>query len=223
MRATHRNRLAAGIGSIVLIAALTACTSAASVPTTTEAEEPYSVRQSAEQFAGYEGDYDSISSPELAKLSILVATGTVERVQEGRIQIIPESPQEAGISTIVLVLRDVKAVQGNLEEGGDGFIYIELPNPGQREPEAYAEGLRTGARVVSYLYPASDGAPQKDVDTGIADPRAGRPDGQPLYIPSSPQALILQYQGEAVVWPFTGEIRDGRLEDTVPGGSLWAP
>jgi hypothetical protein len=101
-----------------------------------------------------------------------------------------------------------------VDAGSDGFVYVELPNPGGWDAEAYEDGLRAGSAVVAYLVPASDGAPAEGVDSAIEDPTAGRPSGQVLYLPAGPQALILQFENEAVVWPLIGEQREGRLEDT---------
>ncbi|MET4637703.1 hypothetical protein ABIE24_000923 [Mycetocola sp. 2940] len=225
MSAATRMRLAAIVGSIILMTITSACAhDTATTLLDDAAGPPYSVRDSVDQFGGLEFDYDPFRSPAaLAEKSSLVVTGTIDRVQEGRVQIVPKNENAAGVSTIVLVLRDAKEVLGSVDDGNDGFVYIELPNPGQQEPGAYSDGLRTGSDVVAYLLPASDGAPAEGVDIAIADPVAGRPDGQALYVPTAPQALILQHQDEAVVWPLIGEKRDGRIEDTLPGGKLIAP
>ncbi|MBG6059409.1 hypothetical protein RCH16_002632 [Cryobacterium sp. MP_M5] len=217
MRTMKRAKLAALAGSIVFATTISACAS-------DEASRPHSAQQSVEQFAGIVFDYDPLASPAaLAEQSRLVVTGTIDRVQEGRVEIVPKNENIPGISTIVLVLRDPKAVVGSVDERTDGLVYVELPNPGGHDPDAYQDGLREGSSVVAYLVPASDGVPVEGVDTAIADPKAGRPAGQALYLPAGPQALILQYENEAVVWPLIGEARDGRLEDTLPGGKLIAP
>lgn len=217
MRTANQSQLAAIVGSVLLVTTLSACSNE-------EAPASYSAQQSVEQFAGIDYDYDPLASPAaLAEQSQLVVTGTIDRVQEGRVEIVPENDTIPGISTIVLVLRDPKAVMGSVNEVTDGFVYIELPNPGGQQTDAYQKGLRAGSRVVAYLGPASDGAPVEGVDTAIAEPEAGRPAGQALYIPAGPQALILQYENSAVVWPLIGEERDGSLEDTLPGGKLIAP
>ncbi|MBX0302026.1 hypothetical protein K2F54_18880 [Cryobacterium sp. 1639] len=200
-----------------------ATTPSATVDASDEASRPYSAQQSVEQFAGLDFDYDPLTSPAaLAERSRLVVAGTIDRVQEGRVEIVPGNENIPGISTIVLVLRDAKAVVGSVDEGSDGLVYVELQNPGQQDPDAYQDGLREGSRVVAYLLPAFDGALVEGTDIAIAEPKAGRPVGQALYMPTGPQALILQYEDEAVVWPLIGEKRDGSLEDTLPGGELIA-
>lgn len=226
MRTAKRSTLTALVGSMILATTISACaadTTTRIPEATAEAQSTYSAQQSVEQFRGIEFDYDPAPSPSaLADQSGLVVTGTIERVQEGRVEIVPKSPKEPGISTIVLVVRESKAVLGSLPEGNDGLVYVELPNPGQQEAEAYEGGLRAGSRVVVYLVPAGDGKPREDVDVAIADPDAGRPAGQALFITSGPQGLILQYENAPVVWPLIGEQRDGSLEDTLPGGELIA-
>ncbi|MGV8883828.1 MAG: hypothetical protein ACOH19_16900 [Rhodoglobus sp.] len=230
MRPTPYRRLAAVLGSVALVVAMSACASDVSPspprppsPPSGAVAEPCSLQDSLELLA-FEADYDSIASPAaLAEKSLLVVTGTIERVQEGRLEIVPKNDEEPGVSTIVLVLRDVTAVQGSLEGGNDGFVYIELENPGQLEPQAYVGGLCTGSTVVAYLGVAPLGEPEKGIDRAIAEPLAGRPDGQALYRTIGHQALILQHPGEPVVWPLTGEQRDGTIEDTLPDGTLIAP
>ena len=216
MRTVKRTTIAALAGSLVFATAFSACAN-------NEATRPYSAQQSVEQFAGINFDYDPVDSPAaLAEQSRLVVTGTIERVQEGRVELVPRNENVPGISTIVLVLNDPKVVEGGLDDGSDGLVYVELQNPGQQEPGAYQDGLRAGSSVVAYLVPSWDGVQVEGTDIAIADPMAGRPAGQALYLPAGPQALILQYENEAVVWPLLGEERDGELEDTLPGGTLIA-
>ncbi|CAN5325798.1 hypothetical protein BH09ACT5_BH09ACT5_08340 [soil metagenome] len=216
MRTSQQSKLIAIVGSAIVAVSLCACS-------TERAPAPYSAQDTVEEFAGIDFDYDPLNSPAaLAEESTLVVTGTIDRVQEGRVQIYPKNEKLPGASTIVLVLRDVTAVQGSLAERSDGFVYIELPNPGGRKPDAYQDGLRAGANVVAYLVPGFEGAPTKGVDVAVANPKAGRPQGQALYLPAGPQALALQYENEAVVWPLIGEELHGALADTLPGGKLIA-
>jgi hypothetical protein len=212
--------------SVVTAAALSSCANGeAALPPSTEAiGAPYSVQDSVELFAGIDLDYDPLPSPTaLAGRSDVVVTGTIERVQEGRDEISPANENVVPYRTIVLVLRDANAVVGSLEPATDGFVYIELPNPGQREPSAYQDGLFAGSSVVAYLVPAFDGELAEGSDVGIANAGAGRPAGQALYQPSGPQGLILQHDADPVVWPLIGEVRDGILEEALPSGELIAP
>jgi hypothetical protein len=225
MRSDKRSTMGVVTIAIILAMALSGCARDETVaPTVTAAAlEPYAAEETANEFSGIAYDYDPVESPAaLADLSSLIVTGTIDRVQEGRVRTFPASEDLAGISTIVLVLRDVKVERGQLEEGNDGFVYVELPNPGGQKPEAYQDGLRADSSVVAYLLPAPDGAPIEGVDSVIADSKAGRPDGQALYQTANPQAFILQYNDDAVVWPLIGEQKEGHIEDALPAGKLTA-
>ena len=224
MRSRGRSTLAALVTSVVLVTAISSCAPVEPV----EPVEPvttYSARDCVDLLGVVTYDYDPVPSPSaLAEQSRLVVTGMVDRVQEGRVEIVPGNENAPVGSTMVLVLRDPEAVLGDFSEGSDGFVYVELPAPpALQDADAYQDGPCTGASVVAYLTPASDGAPVEGVDIAIEDPQAGRPAGQALYIPAGPQALILQYDDEAVVWPLTGEKREGSLADTLPDGTLIAP
>ena len=225
MRTATRSTLATLMLSLAIATTLSACASETPAVQDSRDEDAasYSVQDSVEQFTGIDFDYNPVPSPAaLAERSDLVVTGTIERVQEGRDEIIPANEKAPPYQTIVLVLRDVQAIQGSFEQDNDGYVYIELPNPGQREPSAYEDGLFPGSNVVAYLMPAFDGVLVEGSDVAMADPEAGRPLGQALYQPTGPQALILQHGTDAVVWPLIGEKRDGSLEDALPGGELIA-
>ena len=74
-----RAKLATIAGFIVCATTISACAS-------DEATRTYSARQGVEQFAGIDFDYDPVVSPAaLAPRSSLVVTGTIDRVQEGRV------------------------------------------------------------------------------------------------------------------------------------------
>jgi len=212
--------LVALVASGVLVTTISACVPVEPVePVTT-----YSAQDCADLLGVATYDYDPMPSPSaLAELSQLVVTATIDRVQEGRVQIVPGSESAPVGSTMVLVLRDPRAVLGDLSEDSDGFVYVELTAPPMIEADAYQDSPCTGASIVAYLGPAADGAPVEGVDTAVAEPSAGRPAGQALYIPVGPQALILEYDSETVVWPLTGEKREGSLADTLPDGTLIAP
>jgi len=212
--------LAALATSVVLATTISACVPVEPVePVTT-----YSAQGCVDLLGVGTYDYNPVSSPSaLAEQSQLVVTGTIDRVQEGRVQIVPGSESAPVGSTMVLVLRDPQAVLGSFSEDSDGFIYVELTAPPIREADAYQDSPCIGGSIVAYLAPAADGAPVEGVDTAVAEPSAGRPVGQALYIPAGPQALILQYDSEAVVWPLIGEQREGKLVDTLPDGTLIAP
>lgn len=174
-------------------------------------------------FNGLSYDYDPVDSPdELAKSSELIISGTVTGVREGRTTYAPKNDKYRGPTSIVLTVNGAQAVQGKLPSGSDGNIYIELLNPGRKAPAAYDKAFPSGSSVVAYLDPAGDGEPREGVDVAINDPRAGRPDGQALYLPASPQGLSLQVGDHDVVWPLIGVTKPGKGSDALPGGHLIA-
>ena len=224
MRAHRGNRVVSLLGAVAVVATLSGCASSGTTEPAATDVTPCSAPDIRELSSGIVYDYEPMPSPAaLAELSELVVSATIDRVQEGRVQIVPANDSVPGVPTIVLVLRDATVAQGSLAEGNDGFVYIELPGPVERDPDADAHSPLAGCQVVAYLGPSSDGAPREDIDIAIAEPLAGRPAGQALYIPSGPQSLILQYEDDRVMWPLIGETREGVLEDTLPTGNLIAP
>ena len=97
-----------------------------------------------------------------------------------------------GPTSIVLVITDVTPVSGQQQEDNDGNAYVELQATKQPDPARYSRALPAGARVVAYLVPAADGAPDARTDGSLANPAAGRPAGQALYLPAGPQGLAIQ-------------------------------
>ena len=175
-----------------------------------------------EPFQGPVYDYDPSRSPdELARKSGLIVSGAISAVREGRTTVYPaNSAGIEGPTSIVLVISDVTAARGQQQSGNDGNVYLELPGARHADPASYSLALPAGARVVAYLVPASDGGPDARTDVEIADPAAGRPAGQALYLPTGPQGLAIQAAEGTVVWPLIGAQAPGCLADTLPGGHL---
>jgi hypothetical protein len=167
-------------------------------------------------------DYDPSRSPEeLAQLSELVVSGTISAVREGRTMVYPANSAGAqGPTTIVLAITGVTAISGRQQEGHDGNVYLELQASRHPGPVDYSRALPAGARVVAYLVPASDGAPVGRTDVAVANPAAGRPAGQALYLPAGPQGLAIQVAEDNVVWPLIGAQAPGCIADALPGGHL---
>lgn len=190
-----------------------------------EAREAYSEEDTLSAFGGNGpiGDYDPFQSPaELAKVSELVISGTVAGIREGRTLYYPENDQVEGNTSIVLIMDVSEAVRGKLQAGTDGRAYIEFFHPAQNDLSAYRRALPEGSSVVAYLAPAGDGEPNERVDVAIENPEAGRPTGQPLYVPVSPQGLILQFGEHDVVWPLLRAQKTGPISRALPGGDLIA-
>ncbi|CAI3797281.1 hypothetical protein [Pseudarthrobacter sp. MM222] len=175
-----------------------------------------------EPFRGPVYDYNPSRSPdELAQHSRLIVSGTISAVRAGRTTVYPASSAEnSGPTSIVLVITDVTAVRGQLQERNDGNVYLELRGTQHPDPASYSRALPAGAGVVAYLVPASDGEPDARTDVSIANPAAGRPAGQALYLPAGPQGLAIEAAEGNVVWPLIGAQAPGCIADALPGGHL---
>lgn len=217
-------RRAAATISLALCATLLMGCAVSTLPSAaTSATDSYSVDDTLGAFVGLEYDYDPVRSPdELAAQSTSIIQGTVAGVQTGRVEYVPGNDTIKGSSSIVLVVNNVRPVKGELLPGNDGNVYLELANPGQHEPSYFDEAFPQGTAVVAYLVVAGDGLPQEGVDVAIADSKAGRPEGQALFLPAGPQALAIQVDGADVVWPLIGATKPGDIAATLPGGSLIA-
>jgi len=177
------------------------------------AQSSYQVVDTLEAFGGRTVDYDPYDSPQdLAAVSQVVVEGTVVGVREGR--------TITGVDSVVLVLLPGDVVKGELALGNDGNVYLELYAAGSSDPLHYAKAVPSGAKVVAYMVPAGDGAPEGGTDVVVDDPKAGRPEGQALFLPYGPQGLVMQVEGHDVVWPLLGAHAPGNIADTLPGGSL---
>ncbi|MDQ0821264.1 hypothetical protein QFZ79_003638 [Arthrobacter sp. V4I6] len=219
-RTKQRVPRAAGAAASALL--LVAC--GAGQPTGADDRKPCVVATTGETPEPFQGpiyDYDPRRSPdELAQLSQLVVSGTISAVREGRTMVYPaNAPGIEGPTTIVLVITDVTAVSGQQQAGNDGSVYLELQGAKLPDPVNYSRALPAGARVAAYLVPAGEGTPDERTDVAIANPAAGRPAGQALYLPAGPQGLAIQAQGN-VVWPLIGAQAPGCIEDALPGGHL---
>lgn len=185
----------------------------------------YRVEDSLAAFAGPSPDYDPLPSPDaLAALSQVVVQGTVEGIREGR--------AGTDLETIVLVLHPDRVAKGELPPDNDGNVYLELPGangpdldvPGEDRTDLsyYERALPKGAAVVAYLVPAPAGLPEEGTDVKIGNPKAGRPDGLPLYLPAGPQGFAIQGRDGDVAWPLIGARAPGKIANALPGGGLIA-
>ena len=173
----------------------------------------YRVEDTLAAFGRLTSDYDSFRSPEaLAAVSQVIIQGTVEGVRDGR--------TGRGFNSGVLIVHADSVAKGELPRGNDGNVYLELTGANRPDSLYFPKAFPKGAAVVAYMVPASDGTSREGTDVRIDNPKAGRPDGQALYLPAAPQGLVLQVGEEDVVWPLVGERAPGKIADTLPGGDL---
>ena len=72
-------------------------------------------------------------------------------------------------------------------------------------------GLKCGL----FLIPAAD-----DGYAAVVDAQAGRPLGEPLWVSGAQTFVVQDKTNQQVVWPQLDEVRNGDLNDAMPGGSL---
>ncbi len=167
-------------------------------------------------------DYEPAASLRaLAGSSDVVVRAKVARFQPGRTEVVIGSQEPLGTSS-VMVLTGVEVADGALSGDGEE-VFVELPRAPLQSPETLPSAFPACTDVVLYLQEASDGAGSEDVDTRVTDPQAGRPRGEPLYIPVSPEGFAVQSpHPTTVVWPLLGE-GSGSLLDVLPDGDLLPP
>lgn len=144
------------------------------------APEPGAV-QLARSFAGYSADYEPAASPkELAEQSRLVVQGELHGFIEGREH--GQVPGDPGMARTVTMVVNVTAVLKGAGAGEGETVYVELPSPGNQHASAYRRPDEPFP-VLLYLVPADN----PDI---IVNRDAGRPQGEVLYQPTTPQGLI---------------------------------
>ena len=187
-----RNRIA----SLALSASLLFVASCSSLESTDASVEGF-----AEMFSGYGVDYEPARSPqELASWSDLVVTGKMVEVIDGR-EWGSSSTDPWTARTITIVVEVSDLLQGKLPVGCEGRIYVELPSQGNLKAKPYNDALPRSSTILLYLHKMSD-----DLQDEIVDPRAGRPDGQPMYQIMTPDGFLIEGGGrvtrviETKVW-----------------------
>lgn len=165
--------------SMVVIAAALAIPSACAAP-----EQSDSVTQPAG--LGAESDYDRVGTvKEAAAIADLVAEGVLVSVNEGRSFIVEPDDPALDDHNVVVGVRLGEVYQGSLGDKSDGIAYIELPEHVRATLETYQAALPKGTEVAVYL----GLLPQED--PLYRDDTAGRPAGQQIWVPISPQGLVL--------------------------------
>lgn len=160
-------------------------------------------------FVGYHADYEQAESPAaLADRSDLVVRGTIVSIDPGRTQIVDAA---AGLEekSIVAKLRVDEVLAGSLDEGNNGFVYLELPNIGSIDPATYDASLPLGAETLIYAVPSRPGDPTLD------DPNAGRPAGQPMLAPVSPQGFWME-SSDGSIEVLEGDSSSDPIEGAAP-------
>lgn len=178
---------------VVLLAVLSACSQAESP--TTPAAELSGVGAFGElvRAPGLQVDYEPLSTPEeAAAIADLVARGTLVSVVQGRDLIVEADNPSVDVRSIVVGVRLDEVYAGSLGKEGDGIAYIQLPKSPLSSIGDYREALPTGTEAALYLTLL----PQED--PLYRDDEAGRPKGQRIWVPISPQGLVLADGAQSV-------------------------
>lgn len=173
-------------------------------------------------------DYDPIESlAVLARDSTVVIMGEIDRIQAGRAVTFGAANHTSTTHSVVIVVRDITVLHGELDPAASGSVYIEFA---AGSLDSCAPIVPDGTAIVAYLEPAWDGA-RSHVDedptseyTEIKEPGAGRPVGQPLYRAAALEGLVWQIPGSAdLIWPLHLGIGPGSIRETLPDGTLAGP
>jgi hypothetical protein len=146
-----------------------------------------SVEAFAALFKGYGADYTHVDTPAaLADESKLVVEGRIAKIAKGRT--IGVAVTHPGASpTVVMAVTVTWVHRGALPDGANGTVYVELSAPRDRDFGRYDRAAPKQSPVLLFLTPAPPAT-----DFPVVDPNAGRPAGQPLYRPASPQGFLIE-------------------------------
>jgi len=143
-----------------------------------------------ELLSPYSADYDPAGSPqELAERSDLVVTGRFRDAIPGRSLVLNEDPLiEDNYALLVLEVQRVES--GTVENNDDSTVYIEIPFAGDMRD--LSEAIPKNRTVRAYL----------SLREESGSPRAAQRDPvDAVYIPTTPQGLLVEDGGGNVVQP----------------------
>lgn len=155
---------------------------------------------------GWSADYEPAESPQdLASRSTLVVEGNLAGFIEGR-----EVGRGPGMARTITMVVDVdSAFLGNAPE----TVYVELPSPGNARAAEY-DSPSEPFPVLLYLIPA-------DRSEDIVDADAGRPAGEPLYRPTTPQGFIAGTESGVVQILEFEQFNGASLEEFYPQSPVY--
>lgn len=144
----------------------------------------------------------------------LVVTGTIERFQAGR------TLTGYGLEPFpVMVLRVDQVIDGVLPRDAGDQIYVEL-FMGQSSPEELARVAPFG-RMALYLVSAPSGRVEQGPE--MDEPDAGRPEGQPLWMPLYERSwFVEQDEGVVDLLDMTSHLGSA-LPAFIPPATAWPP
>lgn len=155
---------------------------------------------------GWSADYEPAESPQdLASRSTLVVEGSLRGFIEGR-----ELGRGPGMARTITMVVDVDStLLGDAPE----TVYVELPSPGNARGAEY-DSPTEPFPVLLYLIPA-------DRSEDIVDADAGRPEGELLYRPTTPQGFIGETESGVVQILEFEEFNGASLEEFYPRSPVY--
>ncbi|WP_162907921.1 hypothetical protein [Allorhizocola rhizosphaerae] len=162
-------------------------------------------------FKGYGADYTHVDTPAaLADESALVVEGRIGKIEKGRT--IGAAVDEPGASpTVVVAVTVTRTHRGALPAQAEGKVYVELSAPRGLNIGRYERAAPKHSTVLFYLAPAPPA-----IDFPVVDPDAGRPAGQPLYQPVSPQGFLIEDNRKVLQILMFTEFEGASLGDFTP-------
>jgi hypothetical protein len=163
-------------------------------------------------FKGYGADYTHVETPAaLADESALVVEGRIDKIEKGRT--IGAAVDALGASpTVVVAVNVTRTHHGALPDRAGGKVYVELSAPRGMDIGRYERAAPKQSTVLFYLAPAPPAT-----DFPVVDPDAGRPAGQPLYQPASPQGFLIAGDKKVLQILMYTEFNGASLGDFTPG------
>jgi len=164
----------------------------ASAPGCTRGADAGDVAAFVRLFDGYSAEYDNVDEPiRLARMSAVVVRGSIDAVRPGPVY--PQFPGDPqGARSVVLAVRVRAVLHGTLPDPGHRSVYVQLPAPGGTAAEVFDRHAPKEATVVLYLVPSREGGAL------VTNPDAGRPAGQRLVEPTTPQGFVVEAPGGVV-------------------------
>jgi len=196
----------------LLCGAAAGCGSDRTSDRTSDRDSGPSATAFASLFKGYGADYTHVDTPaELAAESALVIEGRIDKVERGRT--IGTAVDAPGASpTVVVAVTVARTHLGTLPDRAQSKVYVELSAPRGMDISRYERAAPKQSTVLLYLAPAPPAT-----DFPVVDPDAGRPAGQPLYQPVSPQGFLIEGDRKVMQILMFTEFDDASLGDFTPG------
>jgi hypothetical protein len=150
-------------------------------------------QQFAAALAPWASDYDPAAGPvDLANRSQVVVLGRIVALREGRS--FADGPEQVWSGTAVMEVAVERVLAGELSDPEHSSIYVELFRDLRLEATALDAMAPKEARVLLYVNEIPD-PPTADpgyLPEAVINAGAGRPAGQPLVFPTTPQGFLME-------------------------------